>query len=66
MLSKNDNSLIGFINAFRGQNPETLVNTLMQSNPAFKRFIEANRGKSVEQIAQENGIDLEQIKQFLK
>jgi predicted transposase YdaD len=66
MLSKNDNSLIGFINAFRGQNPETLANTLIQSNPAFKRFIEANRGKSVEQIAQENGIDIEEVKKLLK
>jgi LysM repeat protein len=57
---------MGVLNALKGQNPEAVANTLMQTNPQFKSFVEANKGKSVEQIAQENGIDLEQIKQFLK
>ena len=39
-------------------NPEQIAQQMMQSNPRFKQFMEQNKGKSPEQVAKENGIDL--------
>lgn len=39
-------------------NPELIAQTLMMQNPQFRAFVQANQGKSAEQVAQEYGIDL--------
>lgn len=39
-------------------NPTVLFNSMMQTNPQFREFVNDNRGKSPQQIAQEHGIDL--------
>lgn len=44
-----------------GNSPQAVYSMLMQSNPQFRQFINANQGKPPEQIAQENGIDLNQV-----
>lgn len=31
---------------------------MMRNNPQFAQFMEANKGKTPQQVAQENGIDL--------
>jgi len=57
------------INAIKGMingNPQAMAMQLMQSNPQFAAFVRQNQGKSVEQIAQENGIDMEALRQALK
>jgi signal-transduction protein with cAMP-binding, CBS, and nucleotidyltransferase domain len=41
-----------------GKNPDELFKQLMQNNPQFRQFYEANKDKTPEQIAKENGIDL--------
>lgn len=38
--------------------PEATYNTLLQMNPMFANFMQRNQGKTPEQIAQENGIDI--------
>lgn len=50
------------INAMRGGNPENMMHLLMNSNPQFKQFVEQNKGKSVEQIATQYGLNLEDVK----
>ena len=40
------------------KDPDGMFDSLMQNNPQFRDFVAANRGKTPEQIAQENGIDL--------
>ena len=52
--------------ALRGSSPEQVMQSMMDSNPQFKRFVEQNRGKSPEQIARENGIDLGAVMQAFK
>lgn len=47
-------------------NPQGALNMLMQGNPQFAQFYQANKDKPLQQVAQENGIDIEQLKQFLK
>lgn len=45
----------------RSGNPEQIAQQMMQSNPQFRQFVEANKGKTPEQVAKENGIDINQI-----
>lgn len=43
-------------------NPEQIAQQMMQSNPQFRQFMEQNKGKTPEQVAKENGIDLSRFK----
>lgn len=52
------------VNMMRNANPEQIMHQMMQSNPQFAEFINANEGKSPEQIASEHGIDINAIKQM--
>lgn len=47
-----------------GQGAEVTFNRMVQSNPQFSQFVQSCRGKSAEQIAQENGLDLNLIRQI--
>lgn len=40
-----------------GSNPQQAFNNLMRVNPQFAQFVQANRGKTPQQVAQEHGID---------
>ena len=42
------------------------MNAMMQTNPEFREFVERNRGKTPEEIARENGLDLGQIMAMLR
>lgn len=50
----------------RSGNPEQIAQQMMQNNPQFRKFVEANKGKSPQQVAQENGIDLNQFIRMMK
>ena len=45
--------------------PSALVNRLMQTNPSFAQFVQANRGKTPEQAFADNGLDFSQYKNFI-
>lgn len=49
-----------------GQNPQAFARMLANKNPQFAQFLQENKGKSPEQIARENGIDISQIRKFMK
>jgi hypothetical protein len=38
----------------------------MQTNPQFRQFVNANQGKTLEQIATSYGIDFNAIKAYMK
>ena len=46
-------------------NPGAIFTDMMNKNPQFRQFVEANKGKSAEQIAQENNIDMNLLRQFM-
>lgn len=54
--------IAGVMQMLKSGNPEQIAQQMMQSNPQFRKFMEANKGKSPEQVAKENGIDLSQFK----
>lgn len=45
--------------------PEHAFRQMMQNNPQFRQFVEQNKGKTPEQVARENGIDLSQFKNMM-
>lgn len=47
-------------------NPDKVVQLLMRKNPQFASFVQANRGKTPQQIARENGIDWGIIQQLMR
>ena len=46
-------------------NPEQAFQQMMQNNLQFRQFVEQNKGKTPEQVARENGIDLSQFKNMM-
>ncbi len=54
------------INMMRHTNPEQVMQAMMRDDPQFAEFINANKGKSPEQIASEHGIDINAIKQMFR
>ena len=54
-------NLGNIVRMLQSGNPEQIASSLMQRNPQFKAFMDANRGKTPEQFAKEHGIDLEQL-----
>lgn len=69
LQSSSQNNLLSQIsqikNMLSGKDPDSMYRTLMQNNPQFAQFVNANQGKSVEQIASENGIDLSALKKLI-
>ena len=64
MPSNKENSQISqLMNMIRG-NPQGLAN-MVQSNPKFNQFVANNKGKSVEQIARENGLDINMVRSLI-
>lgn len=60
--SNSNISQIGsIIKMLKSGNPEQIAIYLMQKNPQFKNFIDSNRGKTPEQVANEHGINLSKI-----
>lgn len=47
------------------KNPDELYNELLNNNQQFRAFVTANQGKSVEQIAKENNINLSAVKKLI-
>ncbi len=46
----------------QGRNADQLYNELLQNNEQFRQFVQQNQGKSVEQVAQEHGINPQLLK----
>ena len=61
-----NNGLVNIMRLLKSGNPEQIAQQMMQQNPKFKQFIETNKGKTPEQVAKENGVDLSQFYSLLK
>lgn len=55
------NPIANILQMLKSGDPNQIAARLMQSNPKFKQFVQANKGKTPEQVASEHGIDLSQI-----
>lgn len=65
-----NNNILQSINMIKsmmnGKSPEAFAQILANKDPRFAQFLRENKGKSPAQIAQENGLNFEQIAKFMK
>ena len=54
------------VNMIRGQDPQQVAMLMAQRNPQFAAFLQQNKGKTPEQIASENGIDMDLVRELLR
>jgi hypothetical protein len=54
------------VGMLRGQDPQKVVLQMAQRNPQFAAFVQQNQGKTVEQIAAENGIDMGFVRELMR
>lgn len=59
------NQAMDMLRMLKGGDPEQIARQMMQSNPQFRAFIEANQGKDPMQVAKEHGIDLSRFKNLM-
>lgn len=61
MTGGRTNQAMDMLRALKGGNPQAMFQNMMQNNPQFRQFVEANKGKDPMQVARERGIDLAAI-----
>ena len=66
ILPKQGNNLMQVMQMLQQGDPEQIAEQMLQSNPKFKQFMEMNKGKTPEQVARENGIDLNALMRQFK
>ena len=54
-------NISNILRMLKSGNPEQIAMSLMQRNPQFKAFMDANQGKTPEQVAKQYGIDINQF-----
>lgn len=54
------------IGMIRGQDPRQIAQLMAQRNPQFAAFLQQNQGKTPEQIAAENGIDMNFVRELMR
>lgn len=64
MGNRQNTAMNGLMSAMKG-NPEAFKNAVI-NNPQFQTFLANNKGKSPEQIAKENGIDFNMVKNLMR
>lgn len=68
--SQQNNSMVSRMSEIKqlisGQPVPVLYNRMLQQNPQFAQFVQQNQGKSVEQIAQEYGVDPAELQNLLR
>lgn len=52
--------------AYKAGKLDEFAQHLYQTNPQFRAFADANKGKTLGQMAQENGVDLGQVSSVFK
>lgn len=48
------------------RNPKEVYEEMMNSNPDFRKFVEENKNKSIQQIASDYNVDPNLLKQFIR
>lgn len=59
-------NISALLSMMRGKDPNAVMQLLAQRNPQFRQFYQSCQGKTMEQVAQEYGVDPAQIQQLLR
>ena len=49
-----------------GKNPQAVFDQMLRTNPQFAQFVQSIKGKDINQVARENGIDLDTLKSLFE
>ena len=53
--------IAGLVRILKSGNSEQIAQQMLQNNPNFAAFMRRNQGKTPQQVAKENGIDLNSL-----
>lgn len=53
------------VSMLKGANGQTILSAAMQQNPELRNFMEKNKGRAPEEVAQEMGVDYNFIRNLL-
>lgn len=56
--AQKSNNLLGVLASLKSGNPDAIYQQMMQTNTQFAQFVNDNKGKSPDQIARENNVDM--------
>lgn len=59
-------NILQLLSMLRGKNPAAVMQLMAQQNPQFAEFARHCQGKTMEQVAQEYGVDLSQLRGLMK
>ena len=59
-------NIMSLLKLMQGKDPTAVAEMMAQRNPQFRQFMENCRGKSMDQVCQEYGVDPSIVKQFLR
>lgn len=71
-LFQNNNPMSGMIqlknalSAIKSGNADALAQQMLSQNPQFRQFMESTKGKTPDQIAQQYGISMNDVRSILK
>lgn len=65
-LNNTLNQMNNFKSLMRNGNPNVIMQNMLNTNPQFRQFVELNKGKTPEQIAQTYGVDLNLLRNFMQ
>lgn len=60
------NQIVNIKKMFAGQNPQAIFDNMVRTNPQFAQFVENCKGKSVEQLASDFGVDINTLKSLFE
>ena len=64
-MTNSQNEVMNILQMAKG-NPDAMFENMMKTNPQFAQFVEENKGKTPDQIADHYGINLAKIGQYLR
>lgn len=64
-MTNRQNEVMSILQMAKG-NPDAVFENMMKTNPQFAQFVEENKGKTPEQIANHYGVDFTKISQYLR
>jgi len=68
LLNRNYQTMTNLVNLknMASGNPQQMAQSLLNSNPQFRQFVEQNKGKTPQQIASDYGIDYNSLLNILR
>ncbi len=65
-IARPQNNMLDMLSGLKQQNPNIIMQQMMQNNPQFRSFVQQNQGLNAGQIAQKYGVDINKLNSLLR